>query len=64
MPYGAVASSACMRRVARPARTSPPPKADTDVQTHPPVLESWSVHAVSAAPECPFIGRDDPAANN
>eukprot|EP00966_Prymnesium_polylepis_P098746 2286492-Prymnesium_polylepis.1 len=21
-------------------------------------------HAVSAAPECPFIGRDNPAANN
>ena len=41
-----------------------PPKADTDVQTHAPALESWSVHAVPAAPECPFIGRDDPAANN
>eukprot|EP00966_Prymnesium_polylepis_P070420 1636593-Prymnesium_polylepis.1 len=42
--------------VLRGQRERAPPqsglKADTDVQTHATALESWSVHAVPAAPEC------------
>eukprot|EP00966_Prymnesium_polylepis_P172590 3991508-Prymnesium_polylepis.1 len=59
-PDGLSAWTCC----AASANERPPNKADTDVQTHAPALESGSVHAVPAAPECPFIGHDDPAANN